>query len=145
MRKWLLLLAGLSVLLLLFNCAAPPDGGTTSTYDIQGTVKLWDNTALAGVTITAGTKTATSDTNGNWSISGLTGTVTVSAQKNDYYIVVAGTVNPSKSVSNASTINFTAYSETEEMAGGLGTKESPFIIVNVQQLNAIRSLDQSVV
>ncbi|MEJ5229552.1 MAG: carboxypeptidase-like regulatory domain-containing protein [Pseudothermotoga sp.] len=145
MRKWLLLLAGLSVLL-LFNCAAPPGGGDTSnTYDIQGTVKLWDNTPLSDVTITAGTKTATSDTDGNWSISGLTGTVTVSAQKNDYYIVVAGTVNPSKSVSNASTINFTAYSETEEMAGGLGTKDSPFIIVNVEQLNAIRSLDQSVV
>jgi|GEM_PF-1737630 len=142
MRKWLALLAALSALLLLFNCAAPIVG---TAYDVQGTVKLWDNTPLAGVTIIAGTKSTTSDSNGNWSIKGLTGPVTVSAQKTDYYLVVAGTVNPSKSVSNASTIDFTVYSEIEEMAGGLGTKESPFIIVNVQQLNAIRSLDQTVV
>jgi len=60
------------------------------------------------VTVKAGTKQTETDANGNWSITGLTGTVTVSAGLQNYYIVVTGTVNPNKQVSSAATIDFTA-------------------------------------
>lgn len=135
MRKWLFLLA-LPLFFLLFNCSAPV---VPVTYDIQGTVKLWDNTALENVTITAGTKTATTDSNGNWSITGLSGTVTVSAQLNNYYIVVSGTVSTTRQVSSNATVNFTAYSTTESFAGGTGTQHDPYIIVTADQLNNIRN------
>ncbi|MGJ8454252.1 carboxypeptidase-like regulatory domain-containing protein [Pseudothermotoga sp. U03pept] len=135
MRKWRTWLILAAVSFFLFNCSPPL---VETPYDIQGTVKLSSGTPLEEVTITAGTKTATSDPNGNWTISGLTGSVTVRAQKKDYYIVVAGTVNPSKSVSSASTIDFTAYAENEEFAGGSGTATDPWIIVNVRQLDEVR-------
>lgn len=127
-----------AVSVVLFNCAAPVVPGEPSTYTIQGVVKLWDDTPLQGVTTSAGTKTTTTDTKGNWRITDLSGPVTVSAQKNDYYIVIAGTVQTTKNVSNASTINFTAYSETEEFGGGYGTQNDPWIIVNVSQLDNMR-------
>lgn len=135
MRKWLFALV-LSTTLLLFNCAAPI---VPTTYDIQGTVKLWNDTALSGVTVTAGTKQATTDLNGNWSIKGLSGNVTVSAQLSGYYIVISGMVSPTKQVSGASTVGFTAYSETEDFGGGTGTQNDPYIIVTAQQLNNIRN------
>jgi hypothetical protein len=90
------------------------------------------------VTVKAGTKQTETDANGNWSITGLTGTVTVSAGLQNYYIVVTGTVNPNKQVSSAATIDFTAYSETEDFGGGTGTENDPYIIVTAQQLNNIR-------
>lgn len=135
MRKWLFLLT-LPLFFLLFNCSAPV---VPVTYDIQGTVKLWNNTALENVTITAGTKTATTDSNGNWSITGLSGIVTVSAQLNNYHIVVSGTVSTTRQVSSNTTINFTAYSTTESFAGGTGTQDDPYIIVTANQLNNIRN------
>jgi hypothetical protein len=138
MRKWQILLASTLLLFFLFSCAAPFVPEEPSTYTIQGVVKLWNDTPLQGVTISAGTKTATTDTNGNWRITDLSGPVTVSAQKNDYYIVIAGTVQPTKNVSNACTVNFTAYSETEEFGGGYGTQNDPWIIVNVWQLDNMR-------
>ncbi len=142
MRKWQILLASTLLLLFLFSCAAPFVPEEPSTYTIEGVVKLWDDTPLQGVTISAGTKTTTTDTKGNWRITDLSGPVTVSAQKNDYYIVIAGTVQPTKNVSNASTINFTAYSETEEFGGGYGTQNDPWIIVNVRQLDNMRHYKQ---
>jgi hypothetical protein len=138
MRKWQILLTSTLLLFFLFSCTAPFLPEEPSTYTIEGVVKLWDDTPLQGVTISAGTKTATTDTKGNWRITDLSGPVTVSAQKNDYYIVIAGTVQPTKNVSNASTINFTAYSENEEFGGGSGTQEDPWIIVNVRQLDNMR-------
>jgi hypothetical protein len=138
MRKWQILLASTLLLFFLFSCTAPFVPEEPSTYTIEGVVKLWDDTPLQGVTISAGTKTATTDTKGNWRITDLSGPVTVSAQNSDYYIVIAGTVQPTKNVSNASTINFTAYSENEEFGGGSGTQEDPWIIVNVWQLDNMR-------
>lgn len=135
MKKWLFLLV-LPLVFLLFNCAAPV---VPVTYDIQGTVKLWDGTPLSNVTVKAGTQQATTDSNGNWSITGLSVAVTVSAELDDYYIVVSGTVSPTKQVSSTSTINFTAYSETQDFAGGNGTQNDPYIIVTAQQLNNIRN------
>ncbi|WP_448516308.1 hypothetical protein [Pseudothermotoga sp.] len=138
MRKWQILLVSSLFLFFLFSCAAPVVPGEPSSYAIQGVVKLWNDTPLQGVTITAGTKTTTTDANGAWAITDLNGAVTVSAQKNDYYIVIAGTVQTTKNVSNASTINFTAYSETQEFGGGYGTQNDPWIIVNVWQLDNMR-------
>ncbi|WP_448522436.1 hypothetical protein [Pseudothermotoga sp.] len=138
MRKWQILLVSSLLLFVVFSCAAPVVPGEPSTYTIQGVVKLWNDTPLQGVTISAGTKTTTTDTNGAWTIADLSGAVTVSAQKSDYYIVIAGTVQTTKNVSNASTINFTAYSETEEFGGGYGTQDDPWIIVNVWQLDNMR-------
>ncbi|AJC74696.1 hypothetical protein AJ81_03885 [Pseudothermotoga hypogea DSM 11164 = NBRC 106472] len=138
MRKWQILLVSSLVLFLLFSCAAPVVPGEPSTYTIQGVVKLWNDTPLQGVTISAGTKTATTDANGTWTIADLSGAVTVRAQNTDYHIVIAGTVQTTKNVSNASTINFTAYSETEEFGGGYGTQDDPWIIVNVWQLDNMR-------
>ena len=138
MRKWQILLASTLLLFFLCSCTAPFVPEEPSTYTIEGVVKLWDDTPLQGVTISAGTKTTTTDTKGTWTITDLSGPVTESAQKNDYYIVIAGTVQTTKNVSNASTINFTAYSETEEFGGGSGTQEDPWIIVNVRQLDNMR-------
>ena len=138
MRKWQILLASTLLLFFLCSCTAPFVPEEPSTYTIEGVVKLWDDTPLQGVTISAGTKTTTTDTKGTWTITDLSGPVTVSAQKNDYYIVIAGTVQTTKNVSNASTINFTAYSETEEFGRGNGTQEDPWIIVNVWQLDNMR-------
>ncbi len=138
MRKWQILLASTLLLFFLCSCTAPFVPEEPSTYTIEGVVKLWDDTPLQGVTISAGTKTTTTDTKGTWTITDLSGPVTVSAQKNDYYIVIAGTVQTTKNVSNASTINFTAYSENEEFGGGNGTQEDPWIIVNVRQLDNMR-------
>jgi len=138
MRKWQILLSSTLLLFFLFSFTAPFVQEEPSTYTIEGVVKLWDDTPLQGVTISAGTKTATTDTKRNWRITDLSGPVTESAQKNDYYIVIAGTVQTTKNVSNASTINFTAYSETEEFGGGSGTQEDSWIIVNVWQLDNMR-------
>lgn len=96
MKKWLFL-SVLPLVFLLFNCAAPI---VPVTYDIQGTVKLWDGTPLSNVTVKAGTQQVATDSNGNWSITGLSEAVTVSAELDDYYIVVSGTVSPTKQVSN---------------------------------------------
>ncbi|WP_448522437.1 carboxypeptidase-like regulatory domain-containing protein [Pseudothermotoga sp.] len=131
MKRVMVHLVMVSVLFLLFSCM----GTTPANYTIDGTVKLWDGTPLAGVTIIAGQATTTTDESGNWRIEGLTGTVVVKAEKDGYYIVVDGTnYYTSIEASNERTINFTAYSETEEFGGGNGTQENPYIIVNVQQL-----------
>lgn len=134
MRKWLPLLV-MPVVFFLFNCAAP----IPVEYEIKGTVKMWDGTALPNVTVKAGTKQTETDADGEWSITGLTGTVTVSAELQDYYIVVKGTVNPNKEVSSEAKIDFTAYSETGDFGGGTGTENDPYIIVTAQQLNNIRN------
>lgn len=135
MKKCLLLLLPVMVLF-LFNCAGPI---VQVSYDIQGTVKKSDGTPLENVTVVAGTKQAQTDATGKWSITGLTGNVTVSAQLQDYYIVVSGTVNLNKQVSSQATIDFTAYSETEEFGGGEGTSDDPYIVVTAQQLNNVRN------
>lgn len=135
MKKWLFLLLPVMVFF-LFNCAGPI---VQVSYDIQGTVKKSDGTPLQNVTVVAGTKQAQTNVNGEWSITGLTGNVTVSAQLQDYYIVVSGTVNLNKQVSSQATIDFTAYSETENFGGGEGTSDDPYIIVTAQQLNNVRN------
>ena len=136
MKRVMVHLVMVCVVFLLFSCMGTTPGPSEPTsYTIDGTVKLWDGSPLADVTIIAGQATTTTDQNGNWRIEGLTGTVLIRAEKDGYYIVVDGTnYYTSIEASNERTINFTAYSETEEFGGGNGTQENPYIIVNVQQL-----------
>uniref|UniRef100_A0A832I628 Carboxypeptidase regulatory-like domain-containing protein n=1 Tax=Pseudothermotoga hypogea TaxID=57487 RepID=A0A832I628_9THEM len=136
MKRVMVHLVMVCVVFLLFSCMGTTPGPSEPTsYTIDGTVKLWDGSPLADVTIIAGQATTTTDQNGNWRIEGLTGTVLIRAEKDGYYIVVDGTnYYTSIEASNERTINFTAYSETEEFGGGDGTQENPYIIVNVQQL-----------
>ncbi|MFN3283854.1 MAG: carboxypeptidase-like regulatory domain-containing protein, partial [Pseudothermotoga sp.] len=135
MKKWLFLLLPVMVFF-LFNCAAPI---VQVSYDIQGTVKKSDGTPVPNVTVVAGTKQTQTDASGKWSITGLTGNVTVSAQLQDYYIVVSGTAKQTEQVSSQATIDFTAYSETEDFGGGQGTSDDPYVIVTAQQLNNMRN------
>ncbi len=141
MKRVMVHLVMVCVVFLLFSCMGTTPGPSEPTnYTIDGTVKLWDGSPLADVTIIAGQATTTTDQNGNWRIEGLTGTVVVRAEKDGYYIVVDGTnYYTSIEASNERTINFTAYHDVNDrFGGGTGTQDDPYIIVNVWQLNRVR-------
>jgi hypothetical protein len=65
--------------------SATPTSGTPTTYSISGTVTLSTGGALSGVTVSTGSASATTDTSGNYTISGLAnGTYTVTPSKSGY-------------------------------------------------------------
>jgi len=141
MKRVMVHLVMVCVVFLLFSCMGTTPGPSEPTsYTIQGVVKKWNGEPLQGVTISAGGVSTTSDSQGRWSISGLSGTVVVSAQLQNYYIVVNGThYATSTQTSDAKQINFTAYDDVnDKFGGGTGTQDDPYIIVNVRQLNRVR-------
>ena len=113
------------VVFVLFFAGCGPGGGgggstTPSSYTVSGRVTQADNgQGIEGVTLTfsGGFGSTTTDSNGNWSKSGLSGTVTVTPSKEGWTFSPA-----SRQVTGAaSDVNFTgmqSFSCTPTISGG---------------------------
>jgi len=107
--RFLVLSIGIIMFGLLSGCGGDGgngDGAITNSYDISGQVTA-NGAGLSGVTVSTAGGTATTDSSGNYIISGLAnGTYTVSASKTGYTM----SADQSVTISNANVTgkNFTA-------------------------------------
>lgn len=87
-----------------------PSGVCVSSYSITGKITMQDGTALQGVTVSAGSKSATTNASGNYTISGLaTGNYTATPSLSGHTFAPASrsvTVPP-----NGTAVDFTATSQ----------------------------------
>lgn len=98
------------------------DSGSVTTYSLSGTVTL-SGSGLSGVTVTAGSGSATTSTSGAWTISGLApGSYTVTPSRSGYTFSPASQ-SATITSANVTGVNFTAtaVSTTYSISGNAGT------------------------